>query len=78
MKKVEPQKAEVKVLNWLDRVIARFKGNPPDEIHVYPNQAADVRQSRGRRDETQDTDEYLNFTAYKGIKIIVLGDSKND
>lgn len=73
MKNVEPLKAETDVLSEIDKYLGGF-ANPPPAIHVSQKQAADVVRSRKRCKEPRDTDDYLNFTTYKDINIIVLGD----
>lgn len=70
-------KAEEKVLAQLDEYLSRCE-QPPPGIHIFQKQADSVVRSRRRHNEPRHTDDYLNFKTYKGINIIVLGDSEND
>ena len=51
---------------------------PPEVFHVYPDFHAAVVKERQKKPAATDTDEYLNFTAHKGISVIIYEEEGDD
>jgi hypothetical protein len=68
----KPTNAAQNVFNKLDGLL-EYAASPPAAFHVYPQQAKAVINSRKRNMKPMDTPEYLDFSSYKNIPVIVLG-----
>lgn len=68
---MKPSPVETKFLALLDRYLADCK-TPPFSIPVHPKQHASLVTSRNRNPGALDTSDYLKFTNYKCIPIVII------